>query len=204
MNVRVSVSDRGSSQVMAIKGPILAFVTSVVLGFAGAVFGAGQYIEVEYPPSTAADELQRFAAGELQRYLERLFQVRAQTCVGSATEATHRFMLGLASDAHIRKAAGCMPALSPQSHLVRRISSDTMVLAGGSSAAVAWAVYELVENYGVRYLLHGDVLPERTGAFHLPAADADRRPTCLVSALDRIRQRFGPDAVKVGRTLAAS
>jgi DNA polymerase-4 len=36
-----------------------------------------------------------------------------------------------------------------------------------------------------------------------PAADADRRPTRLVSALDRIRQRFGTDAIKVGRTLAA-
>jgi DNA polymerase-4 len=35
------------------------------------------------------------------------------------------------------------------------------------------------------------------------AADADRRQTCLVSALDRIRQRFGMDAIKVGRTLAA-
>jgi DNA polymerase-4 len=35
------------------------------------------------------------------------------------------------------------------------------------------------------------------------AADADRRPTRLVSALDRIRQRFGTDAIKVGRTLAA-
>jgi len=33
-------------------------------------------------------------------------------------------------------------------------------------------------------------------------ADADRRQTCLVSALDRIRQRFGADAIKVGRTLA--
>jgi len=34
------------------------------------------------------------------------------------------------------------------------------------------------------------------------AADADHRQTCLVSALDRIRQRFGADAIKVGRTLA--
>ena len=127
--------------------------------------------------SPAADELQRFAAGELQSYLERLFQVRAQTCVGSATGATHRFLLGLVSDAHIQKAAGSMPALSRQGHLVRRISPDTMVLAGGSSAAVAWAVYELVENYGVRYLLHGDVLPQRTGAFHLPAVDAVCEPS---------------------------
>jgi DNA polymerase-4 len=34
------------------------------------------------------------------------------------------------------------------------------------------------------------------------AADADHRQTSLVSALDRIRQRFGADAIKVGRTLA--
>jgi DNA polymerase IV len=34
-------------------------------------------------------------------------------------------------------------------------------------------------------------------------AGADRRQTHLVSALDRIRQRFGSDAIKVGRTLAA-
>ena len=35
-----------------------------------------------------------------------------------------------------------------------------MILAGGSPVATMWAGYELVERYGVRYLLGGDVYPE--------------------------------------------
>ncbi|MDP7397402.1 MAG: hypothetical protein QGF67_02795 [Lentisphaeria bacterium] len=138
------------------------------------------------PPTTriclspAADKLQQFAAAELKRYLKRLFGVTAEVTSGSTVGAGRRFIVGLRSDDHVRAAAGRLPRLSDQGHLVRRQSPQVMILAGGSSAAVAWAVYELVEQYGVRYLLHGDVFPENPGAFRLPDVDAVLEPTLQI------------------------
>ena len=52
-----------------------------------------------------------------------------------------------------------------------------MVIVGGSPAATLWGVYELVERYGVRYLLSGDVYPETQQAFYLPEIDQVFEPT---------------------------
>ena len=125
-----------------------------------------------------ADELERFAACELESYLEKLFGIRAGITSAPADEADTRFVLGLKGRPHVDPALrdGGTPDLSDQGHLVRRVSGDTMVLAGGSPAAVCWAVYELVERYGVRYLVHGDVLPERPGPFGLPDVDEALEP----------------------------
>ena len=126
--------------------------------------------------SPAADELQELAASELRRYLKRLFNVNAKITVGSGAASKARFVLGLAADPLVLKASGGLPRLSAQGHVVRRTSENTVVLAGGSGAAVAWAVYELVERYGVRYLLHEDVFPDAPGPFNLPDVDATFEP----------------------------
>ena len=36
---------------------------------------------------------------------------------------------------------------------------DYIVIGGGSPVATLWAVYELVERWGVRYLIDRDVYP---------------------------------------------
>jgi len=123
-----------------------------------------------------AGALESFAAGELQSYLEKVFGVRARITSASTDKADARFVLGMKGRAHVERAGGGVPSLSEQGHMVRRVSGDTMVLAGGSPAAVCWAVYELVERYGVRYLVHGDVYPENAGPFHLADVDAVLEP----------------------------
>jgi len=55
-----------------------------------------------------------------------------------------------------------------------------LVIGGGSSRATLWAVYELVERWGVRYLLHGDVLLEEPGRLTLPAEDVVLEPKLRV------------------------
>lgn len=115
-----------------------------------------------------ADALQHHAASELQNYLQRLFRLRTDISTTPPGDSRICFHVGHADAVHIRRVIAHMPDLSDQGHLVRRVDASTMVLAGGSSAAVAWAVYELVERYGVRYLLHEDVLPRDPGLFHLP------------------------------------
>ena len=123
-----------------------------------------------------ADEIQRFAALELQRYLLRLFSVSAEIVAAAPDSTGTRFLVGLVDAPHIRQASRSLPGLSAQGHLVHRTDPDTLVLAGGSGAAVAWAVYELVERYGVRYLLHEDIFPEKPGPFVLPDLDVVFEP----------------------------
>ena len=123
-----------------------------------------------------ANALERFAANELQSYLAKLFGVRARIANASVEKADTRFIVGLAGRDHVKRAGGGLPRLSGQMHVLRRVQGDTMVLAGGSSAAVCWAVYELIERYGVRYLVHGDILPQNAGPFHLPDVDAVLEP----------------------------
>ena len=123
-----------------------------------------------------ADDLQRFAAAELKTCLQRLFGIAVEIDDRRSDEPCTCFLLGLITAPHVQQACPDLPALSDQGHLVRRLDEHTMILAGGSSAAVAWAVYELLEHFGVRYLLHGDVLPERPGPFHLPDIDRVLEP----------------------------
>jgi len=126
--------------------------------------------------SADADPLVRFGASELEKYLGALFGLAPEIRAGGEGDATHTVVLGLASDSHVLRTAGEMPELSDQGHLVRRVRPDVMILAGGSSAAVCWAVYELVERFGVRYLLHEDVFPAEAGPFHLPDVDETFEP----------------------------
>ena len=50
------------------------------------------------------------------------------------------------------------------------------LIGGGSPVATLWAVYELVERLGVRFLLSGDVFPDLSGAPSLPEVDEHREP----------------------------
>ncbi len=102
--------------------------------------------------------------------------MRARVTAEPDPRAAFCFVLGLDSDPRVQRCAKTQPELSDQGHLVRRVTSDTMLLAGGSPAAVAWSVYELVERYGVRYLLHEDVLPQQPRPFHLPDVDVTCEP----------------------------
>lgn len=121
-----------------------------------------------------ADALQQYGAAELCGYLQRLFGL--QVAIGTEAGPGQRILLGTPQAVHIRQACRQLPALSDQGQLRRRLEEHTLVLAGGTSAAVAWAGYELVQRYGVRYLLHGDVFPRQPGPFHLPEIDLHLEP----------------------------
>ncbi len=138
-------------------------------------------VEIRISPS--ATELERFAADELAQYLNELFGVSAHITSTLRSHSDYLFVLGLQSDPIVTECAGKELGISDQGHVVRRISRDTMLLAGGSPAAVAWAVYELVERYGVRYLLHEDLLPDTAKAFHLPDVDVVLEPVQRIRAV---------------------
>jgi len=136
---------------------------------------------VEIVIAKDADELERYAGAELERYLERLFAVSASVVSEPSPGADCLFLLGTARH-HPGQAlgAGAFPTLSDQGFLLRkmtRANKPAMVIGGGSAASTMWGVYELVEHYGVRYLLSGDVYPQEKQEFFLPEIDRVYEPT---------------------------
>jgi glycosyl hydrolase family 67 len=152
----------------------IAFVIPVMACamLAPTVSGLVHAKSVEVVISKEADDLERFAAEELQRYLRRLFGESANVVSSPSATADYLFLLGTDAD-HLGRALGeePLPHLNDQGFLLRKTNwkdKPAMLIVGGSPVATMWGVYELVERYGVRYLLHGDVYPQRKQDFYLP------------------------------------
>ncbi|MFA6241294.1 MAG: alpha-glucuronidase family glycosyl hydrolase [Candidatus Hydrogenedentales bacterium] len=124
--------------------------------------------------------LEQFAATELQRYLGKLFNVSATIVPVPTAASDYRFFIGTAP--HLPSAvieSKPLPALSDQGFLLRARTvsgKPSLIIVGGSPVATMWGVYDLVERYGVRYLLDGDVFPEPAAAFSLPQLDTVVEP----------------------------
>ena len=121
------------------------------------------------------DQQVLFAANELQRYVSKLFGVTAVVSP-EASPAEAVVFLDAAT-------AGLERPSDEQSFLLRRLThNDRPALAaiGGSPTATMWAVYELVERWGVRYLLHGDIFPDDAGTFQLPDVNKTFTPNLRV------------------------
>ena len=135
--------------------------------------------------SENASELEHFAAEQLCDYLEKLFGIQTHPTSNVSMEAEALFLVGsLDTDVAVQCAteAGVLPPVSEGGFILRRVQFQgrpSLVVKGGSPRGTLWAVYELVERWGVRYLLHRDVLPPLS-AFHLPDLDVVIEPTLSV------------------------
>ena len=135
--------------------------------------------------SENASELERFAAEQLCDYLGKLFGVQTRPTSAGSAETVALFLVGtLDADVAVPSTVeeGTFRPISEQGFILRRVQYQgrpSLVVRGGSPRATLWAVYELVERWGVRYLLHRDVLPEPS-TFHLPDVEVVMEPTLSV------------------------
>jgi len=131
-------------------------------------------------------DLEQYAAKQLCEYLNKLFAIQAAPVNKVPASATHVLLIGSPeSNPLVAKALGAdgWPKVSDQGIVLKHCQLDgkpTLVVGGGSARATLWAVFELVERWGVRYLLHGDVLPENAGTFRLPEDDVIMEPKFAV------------------------
>jgi hypothetical protein len=127
---------------------------------------------------SGANDLTRFAADELVRYMKILFDEDAVVLYRASDLGSPVFYLGSGTENPYFETYG-MPdrfeTAGRQAVMIRRISDGVMVVSGGSGVAVLWAVYGLAALWGVEFLLHEDVLPEKR-AFYLPDADVFEEP----------------------------
>ena len=111
----------------------------------------------------SAPQLEQFAARELCGYLEKLFGLTTQPVTRWTDASRITFLVGSpATNSAINKAG--FPELSDQGIVLRSVTSGdrpALIVGGGSPRATLWAVYELAELWGVRYLVRGDVLPQK-------------------------------------------
>lgn len=133
-----------------------------------------------------AGELERFAADQLCEYLDKLYKIKVRP--GSEIPGFAEIILLVGSpetNPAIREAVATetWPKLSDQGLVLKRFKAsgkEVLIIGGGSPRATLWAVYELVEGWGVRYLLHGDVLPAKPGRLQLPAKDVVLEPSLRI------------------------
>ncbi len=128
-----------------------------------------------------APELDKHAARELCGYLYKLFGTRAEPAVSVSASAGATFLIGNPSTNPLIKAS-VFPKVSDQGIVLKSIKlgkRPALIVGGGSPGATLWAVYDLVERWGVRYLLHRDVLPARR-PFSMPDLAIKEEPTLKV------------------------
>ncbi len=116
---------------------------------------------------SSGNALAKFAAEELKRYLKRLFNVDAP--IGPDP----------VGDGYVFRIEVDGNGLSDQGIRLRP-DGMTLTVSGGSPQATLWAVYELVHRWGVRYLVHGDALPEAPGELRLPQSEVVMEPTLRI------------------------
>src|SRR5437660_12797473 len=146
-----------------------------LLAFAFLCEGAIAAESVTVVSGPNAPEVEKFAASELCGYLDTLFGVRAKSGSSNPTDATSIFLVGSPTTNSLI-AGDQFGKRSDQGIVLKSVHVDskpTMIVGGGSPRATLWAVYELAEQWGVRFLLHGDVLPARR-PFEMPAIDVAR------------------------------
>ena len=130
-----------------------------------------------------ADPLERYAADQLCMYLGQLFEIDAQPVTAAPAAAETLLLVGSpTTNPAVASAVGDdgWPEVSDQGVILQRAGPTTLIIGGGSPAATMWAVYELVESWGVRFLLHEDVLPATPTEFNLPAEDVVLEPALRI------------------------
>lgn len=136
-----------------------------------------------------ADELVRFAAEEIQRYVNRLagFSPEVVGVEGwNPRTTTPIILLGSPTNNLLIAEAlndASWPGMSDQGFLLRKTSlrgQPAMIVGAESPVATMWAAYELVERWGVTFTPRGDVFASLPVELNLPDLDLLREPVIRV------------------------
>ena len=145
---------------------------------------------------TAPPLLEEFAATEMAAQFKRLFNAEVIVTEWPETaSSTHRVLIGSPATNALVQAdhAGQWPELSDQGICIRSVASGdgpAIIVGGGSPVATMWAAYEVGHHFGVRYLLHGDILPPQKVPLDLDGLDIVMEPQFR----DRAWETLGPFA----------
>jgi len=88
-------------------------------------------------------------------------------------------------------------ALPPEGYLLKTAPRDNrrvLQIGGGSDVAVLYGAYDFAEKLGVRFYLHGDVIPDERTALVIPPLDETHKPLFELRGIQPFHDFFeGPD-----------
>ncbi|MCH2114827.1 MAG: hypothetical protein MK171_07960 [Pirellulales bacterium] len=133
-----------------------------------------------------APVLEQLAAKELRDYLDKLFGIPVLATHDMHPSTGIGLLVGTPkTNPAVAEALGASgwPKLSAQGIVLKRArlaGKPVLVIGGGSPVATMWAAYELVERWGVRYLVDRDVYPPKRAWPGLPKLDVVMEPNMRV------------------------
>lgn len=146
-----------------------------------------------------ATEMEVFAAQELRSYAERIFGARVEIAAKPVPADFYVLLGGAGSNPAVAKVCegAPFPELSDQGFVLRSVEFEgkpALIAGGKTPRATLWAAYALAEEWGVRFLLHGDVLPAWR-PFEAPQLDRVEEPLMPAREWRMINAPYeGPEA----------
>lgn len=123
-------------------------------------------VRVDVLISQDSSKLEQYAAKQLCHYLQERFGVTTNPSHQSRVDSQLALIVGgpTSNPAAVRALDGAAwPKISDQGIVLKPVqlaNKPALIIGGGSERATLWAVYELVERWGVRFLTDRDVFPE--------------------------------------------
>jgi hypothetical protein len=171
---------------------VLALAACVVLPIAGASAGEDSAAVIVCPAE--ASHLERLAAKEIRRYVY-LRSGGLLPIVEALPESGDAIIVASSGRPDVSKWA--VGAMDPEETCLKTLSeagrSVTLVL-GGSDVATLYAAYRFAELLGIRFYLHGDVVPDDRTEFGMPKLDERRKPLFALRGIQPFHDfAEGPD-----------
>ncbi|HEY2251954.1 MAG TPA: alpha-glucuronidase family glycosyl hydrolase [Planctomycetaceae bacterium] len=145
---------------LVIKSGRFVAMSALLLYMAGDVIAGPQ---VDVVVGSKSPELDRFAAAELASQFKQLFDADVRITDKVPAQSTHLILIGNSDTNPAIAGLGVqLPKLSEQGHMLRFAATgkqQALIVRGGSPVATLWAVYELGQRLGIRYMLFGDLYP---------------------------------------------
>jgi hypothetical protein len=128
--------------------------------------------------------LVQLAAKELRRYVYLRTGQRLPISAQMPAGQSGLIVVGTKDAAAIRRSVdeplrAAISELAPEQYRIkslRRPQGTVLVVAGGCPVGTLYGAYRLAERFGVRFYLHGDVVPDERVALNLPNVDETGRP----------------------------
>ena len=131
-----------------------------------------------YQEVLAAREIRRYVYLRTGALLPAKFAAAIPNDIDAVVVANkdRAIVRALSTDATLKKA---IAALGPQQFLLRTTAQQNrrvLLVVGGDGVGTLYGAYRLCEKLGVRFYLHGDVIPDRQIAWKLPELDELGKP----------------------------
>ncbi len=132
-----------------------------------------------------ADALEHLAAKEVRRYLYartgELLPIQETVSLPSRGKAILIVSSNssLAGDVTQQFKESISNEVEAQEYHIKTITQEPLTLLtiyGGDPAGALYGAYRFLEEYGIRFYVHGDVIPEKEMTFKLPTVDIHGKP----------------------------